>query len=251
MKLSVTPSHVPPPPNRRRPSGRLPGTSRRRLGCTHSRREPSPTRDWADVFRCRPPSPQRDADCSRPACPRRRRVAATRPTDRATHWRRPFGRGRRARRLHRVRSARVRRARSLPQGTARAARRASFQEIDRPDRTSRTSRRRPARNARVADGRWKRRPRVRSARSRATAASPPVVRRRIGAWLIEAAKRPGATAVRTPAKPGQVTFRKSPAGPRWWTTSTSLPRPGNGQSRVRRRTGPSGPSSASAVQPKA
>ena len=34
-----------------------------------------------------------------------------------------------------------------------------------------------------------------------------VVRRRIGAWLIDAANRPGATAVRTPTKPGQVTLR--------------------------------------------
>ena len=41
-------------------------------------------------FRCRRPSRRRDDDCSRPACPRRRRVAASRPIDRATHWRRPF-----------------------------------------------------------------------------------------------------------------------------------------------------------------
>src|SRR5207245_201556 len=61
------------------------------------------------------------------------------------------------------------------------------------------------------------------------------------------ADRPGASAVRTPTKPGQVTLKNSPAGPRMRATSTWRPSPSSGQSRVRSSHGASW-SRASVVQ---
>jgi hypothetical protein len=53
---------------------------------------------------------------------------------------------------------------------------------------------------------------------------------------MAAAKRPGARAVKTPTKPGQVMSSQGPATLWRRATTVLLPRPWKGQSRVRRRT---------------
>ena len=172
------------------------------------------------------------------------------PIDRATRWRRPFGRGRGGRRLHRARSARgtgcaachqeqhgLRGGCRLKIAAGLIERRAGLEGDAQGMLRGRTAAGEEGRERvqRVVEPQQ-------PARRRAPAHRRLVDRGR------EAAGRDGGQDAGE-ARPGDV---QEIAGRAALVDDLDQPaQAGNGQSRVRRRTGPSGPSSASAVQPKA